>query len=508
MPMKTWLVLLLMCVIPVLALAQSSASADDISKLREQIAIQQKQIDDLKNALEAQQNALNNMTAAVAQQAPSVPAKPPAVDDNGKPISPLSFRIGSADFTPSGFMDFTAVFRSKDVGSGIGTSFGGVPFNNSTLGRLTETRFSAQNSRLALKVTEDVKDTHVTGYVEADFLGTAPTNLNVTSNANTMRMRLYWVDLKHGKWEILGGQSWSLMTPNRVGLSPNPSEIFYSQDMDTNYQVGLVWARQPGIRFIYHANKEWTFGIAAENPQQFVTSGVNVPTAYANQLDANGSGGGTSTPNVRPDVIAKLAYDTDVSGKHMHIEFAGLSSSFKTEKSSLSGTSWASGFGGSVNAVMDIAKNTHLIATTFYSDGGGRYIYGLGPDVVADVNGNLSPVHAASGIAGLEWQASPASMIYGYVGDAYFGRNYSGLGTTASPYYGFGYPGSSASANRLIQEATLGYIDTFWKKPHYGALQVITQLSYMTRSPWVFPTGPNVNAHVYMLFADLRYVLP
>src|SRR5512140_1498610 len=42
-------------------------------------------------------------------------APTPAADDT----APLHFKIGSAYFTPLGFMDFTGVWRSKDGGSGI-----------------------------------------------------------------------------------------------------------------------------------------------------------------------------------------------------------------------------------------------------------------------------------------------------------------------------------------------------------------------------------------------------
>ena len=57
-----------------------------------------------------------------------------------------------------------------------------------------------------------------TGYIEGYFNGNDATNVFVTSNPHTMRLRLYWLDLKRGKWEFLGGQSWGMMTPNRVGL--------------------------------------------------------------------------------------------------------------------------------------------------------------------------------------------------------------------------------------------------------------------------------------------------
>src|SRR4029077_12681092 len=67
--------------------------------------------------------------------------------------SPLSFKIGSAEFTPGGFLDFTTFYRSTNVGSGIATAFGAIPFNNQLpQARLSETHLSAQYSRLSLKV--------------------------------------------------------------------------------------------------------------------------------------------------------------------------------------------------------------------------------------------------------------------------------------------------------------------------------------------------------------------
>ena len=84
----------------------------------------------------------------------------------------------------------------------------------------------------------------------------AQTNLNITNGAVVPRLRLYWVDARKGGWEFLAGQSWSMLTPNRVGISPLPGDIFYSQVMDVNYMAGLTWTRQPGIRVLYHARRQ------------------------------------------------------------------------------------------------------------------------------------------------------------------------------------------------------------------------------------------------------------
>jgi hypothetical protein len=230
-------------------------------------------------------------------------------------------------------MDFTGIFRSTNTGSATGTSFGGIPFSNTVGGHLTETRLSAQNSRISLKATDKFGENDVTGYIEMDFLGNDASNAFVTSNSHTLRQRLYFIDLKRNKWEFLAGQSWSWLTPNRVGLSPYPSDVFYSQDMDFNYQAGLTWTRAPQFRVAYHANDNWALGVALEEPEQYVNNEVVFPNAFnaqlLPQLDANSSpnpatGGGNGTPNMHPDIIPKIAYDTDVNGKHFHVEAARI----------------------------------------------------------------------------------------------------------------------------------------------------------------------------------------
>jgi len=453
--------------------------------------------------------------AAATAPASATVASPKAAQANQANQSPLFFKIGGANFTPLGFLDFTSVYRSTDVGSGIGTSFGSIPFNGSSpAGRLSELRFSAQNSRVGIKVDANPGNFTVTGYLEADFLGNAPGNLEVTSHSSTMRMRLYWVDVHRGKWELLGGQSWSMMTPNRTGISPMPGDIFFSQNMDTNYQLGLVWLRTPGFRVVYHANSNWTLGFALEDPEQYTGGLVTFPAGF-NSSQVDDTGGNAKTPNVGPDVIAKVAYDTKLGGRAFHIEASGLYRAFRLNTASTNANVTKSGGGGSVNVNFEVIKNLHLIANSFWSDGGGRYIFGLGPDfaVTTNAGGNFvpSPLHAGSGIAGFEYQFTPQTMVYGYYGGAYFGRRFQQV--TAGPpptFVGYGFPGSGSAQNRTIQEATFGVTETLWKNVKYGDLKIITQGSYLSRNPWSNTATPgNANsAHLGMAFVDLRYDLP
>src|SRR5581483_7860856 len=193
-----------------------------------------------------------------------------AQQQEAAPHSPLSISIGDTTFSPLGFVDATFYERSSNVGSGIGTNFGGIPYNNTATGHLSEANFSTQNSRIGFRVDSNVLGGKVLGYFEADFLGKNGGNVFVTSNSNTFRMRNVFVDWQKNGFEILGGQDWSFATPNRKGLSPLPSDIFYTQNMDTNYQAGLVWSRQTQFRFIAHPSDNLAFGVSLENPQQYI----------------------------------------------------------------------------------------------------------------------------------------------------------------------------------------------------------------------------------------------
>ena len=196
-------------------------------------------------------------SAAIPVAAAVNPAAAPQAN-NAIPDSPLQVRLGTAYFTPVGFMDFTGVFRNHNAMGGIGSNFAAIPYEFPTsatginlLNHVNEARLSIQNSRLGVRVDALVKGAHVIGYVETDFLGNNPTNVAVSSNSNTLRSRLYWVDVAKSKWEFLGGQTWSLITPGRTGISPLPGNLFFSQDIDVNYQAGLVWGRIPEFRFVY-----------------------------------------------------------------------------------------------------------------------------------------------------------------------------------------------------------------------------------------------------------------
>jgi len=547
---------------------------DQITLLKQQMALQQKQIEQMQKALADQRQLLEQLTkpapateqaaqpvqpaqpakAAVSTQqatqqhttslgevastSPMIPQSQKKADNSiapagagsvwmgssnrsggaGDDSSPLQIHIGDATLTPVGFMDFTSVYRNHDTNGNMGTNFGNIPYASASAyaPNLSEFRLSTENSRIGFRADATVHGAHVMGYMEADFHGNNATSVAVATNSNTLRERLYWVDLNTGHFEILGGQTWSLATPGRTGISPLPADIFYSQVIDINYQVGLVFGRIPELRFVWHPSKKVAWAFAVDSPDQYAGGNggagsivlptlLNTTSTYQGELDY-GSGNTLSTPNVAPDFISKLAFDPN---KHIHFELGGMERNFKVYNTLSANTFTKEGGAAFVNASAEVAKGLRLLTNLYWSDGGGRYIYGQAPDLIAHANGNISLIHSSSTVTGLEY-TQKKSMIYAYYGGVYAQKNtaYDANGTSL---IGFGMEKGSAATNaqnRAVQEATFGFNQTLWKNAKYGALNFMGQYSYLLRDPWYEQVGKPANANIDMLFFNLRYTLP
>jgi hypothetical protein len=513
-------------------------SGGEVEKLRAQLAEQQAQLDQLRAVLEQQKKLIDGMLHAsdaakpknlgeVTSLTPVVPTAtatgtpdpkvmPTSMNDalhqnaDADVSSPLSLKIGNSYLTPVGFMDFTSVIRTTVGGAGIGSNFGSIPYNNNQLGHLSESRLSTQNSRLGLRFDSIYKGTKVLGYFEGDFLGNNAGNVAVTSNSDTFRIRLFYVDLQKDKLELMAGESWSLLTPGRTGISPIPSNIFYSHDIDVNYQAGLVWSRDPQIRFVYHASDKLAMALSFENAEQYVGgsggAGVIVPPAGIASTVFTEFNNGTQTlgtPNLLPDIIGKVAFDPT---SRFHVEVAGVTRTFKSYNPALNQHFQKTGGGGSLNAGFEVVKGFRIVTNNYWSDGGGRYIFGLVPDLVLKANGDIGLLHAGSTVSGFE-ETYKNTLMYAYYGGVWAGR-YSVIDPATGKPVGYGYSGSANSQNKTIQEVTLGFNQTIWKDAKYGAINFMGQYSYLTRNPWYLTTGVAKNTHQNQIYLNLRYTLP
>src|SRR5580704_4396409 len=88
------------------------------------------------------------------------------------------------------------------------------------------------------------------------------------------------------------------------------------------------------MRVLYHPNHQVTFGLSAEQPDQYIGgsaggSGIRLPSALSTlsgtQLDAANET--LAAPTVAPDIIARVAFDPS---SKLHFEVAGIERTFKT----------------------------------------------------------------------------------------------------------------------------------------------------------------------------------
>ena len=444
--------------------------------------------------------------------------------DAGETPSPLSSQIGGVKLKLGGNVNGMFFFRDVNTSSGLATNFAQFPFSNTLAYYDTESRLTAFASVFNLTAMDQFDGSDIKAYLETDFLGNDAANLYVTANSSTLRLRQYWVDMKKGPVEFTVGQAYSLLTPGRKGISPENRNIFLTYNLDPSFQLGLVWTRAMQFRVAFHADSDLTLGLSLENPDLYGgMNEVTFPSAYNVLLGFQIDEGGSSTaPNVIPDVIGKLALDSG----DLHLEAAGLLSEFNVDYlltgqggTNIPGPPFdeasAWGFGAELNLSLG-SPDFRLVATNFYSYGGGRYMDGLGPDFVIHAEGgplwtlSIQPVVSFGGVYGVETELSPDTRLAGYFGFAQFDPSYQVDDTASLPnrYDGFGGPNSSNGDNHYMREFTLDFSKDIWKTDAHGTLQWGIQYSFVSRTPDFVAAGAPAWADGNMLFTNVKYILP
>jgi hypothetical protein len=530
-------------IVAICSLADICLASEEMDELRGQLAKQQteirqqqQQIDELRRILGEQARLLATMQVKPTSEGPpktksayaeldlSVPqtqtSQPTQTSQaTAQPIeanarSPLSVGVGPLTIAPTGFLEYSQVWRSRNVDSGEPTNYAAIPFGDTVDGHRTQTLSSAANTRLGVQVNGNFSALRLLGVVETDFIGFQPGNISTTSNSYGMRMRLAFADIQAGKWEFLGGQNWSMLTPGRKGISPSAADLFLTQAVDPNIHSGLVWTRSPQFRSVYRPKPRIALGISFESGQAYGGGSagagtITLPSAFAPDYSGQvelGTGA-LSVPNSHLDIVGKVAVDSGNTEHPIHLEIAGVTNEFSFYNP-LTGKHFSSrGGGASLNVSAGLAKGLTLLTANYYSDGGGRFIFGEAPSLIIQGNGAPSLIHSMSTLNGVEFQATPNWKFWGYYGGTYIGKNVA-IDPANGQLIGYGYSGSPDNDNRSIQEVTGGFTRAHALKANYGTLQFIGQYSWVVRHPWYLaPTRPT-DAHISMLFLTFRYVLP
>ena len=452
-------------------------------------------------------------TAAAAEppaQAPAAqPPHNPGQEIAGAEPAGAALAVGPAKLRIGGYVGVTGIYRSTNSGGGPGTAFGDTPYEDTLQGNVSETRLTAQSSRISIRVDAPFPEARfrtLSGYFEMDFSGTTPGNIAVTSSSAGFRLRQAFAEVQYGDaFTFAAGQAFTLMTPPKQQLSIWPSDYEMSQSVDTNYVAGLVWERVPQVRFTWRPTRTFNWAVSVENPEQQIGTGlVTLPACCSADIAAQYNTGqeALSVPNLMPDFVTRLALNPSAA---VHVDVGGVLRVFRHTVSPYERDFKEVGGGLSVNGRFNPTGRTRLIGQVASGPGLGRYIGGLAPDVAFRSDGSIALVSATSWVSGVEQVLSSRVSLAGYYSGVEVDDN--SLVDTDGSAIGYGHPGASNASNRTIREitATVSYLAV--RTENRGSAQLGIQTSWLTREPWSAGTGPR-SADAFIFFAQVRYNLP
>src|SRR5712675_1224184 len=142
---------------------------------------------------------------------------------------PTTIRYKGITITPGGFIEAATVTRTRANSADINTSFTNIPFPGNSLSKVSETNFTARQSRATALSEGTIGTAKLTGNYEGDFLHAGVTSTNRKSINN----RQEWVPMM----------------------------------IDPQYVVGFTWARQYGFRVVKDFGGKFALGLSVEGPQ-------------------------------------------------------------------------------------------------------------------------------------------------------------------------------------------------------------------------------------------------
>ncbi|MGA8072174.1 MAG: hypothetical protein WB995_01785 [Candidatus Acidiferrales bacterium] len=473
------------------------AQADQLEEQRAALAREEQKIQDLETRLHVTEttgtasagSAAAGNASAGSSEVPAAEAALPAPGQEGAKKSeegPSSIRFKGITLTPGGFVAAESVYRNHATSADINTPFNSIPYPGNALSKVAENYFTGRQSRLSLLAESKIDTVKLTGYYEADWLGTGVTSNNRQSNSYVMRQRQIFAQAKtESGWSFTGGQMWSLATENKKGIDNRGEAIPLT--IDPQYNVGFTWARQYGFRVVKDFGGKFALAVAVEGPQATIggrgfslvtttTVGTaSVATTGNTFLDAPGAGGGlfnfidTSgyTVNKTPDFIVKATLDPGWG----HYEVFGIISTFRNRvyPCGVAGTnandtvppvptteidcpvtglpvvSSAGAFndtrtGGGIGASFRVplfTKKLELGLKAVGGDGIGRYGSAQLADLTFRPDGTEALIRTGHGLGIVEYHVTPMLDIYAYFGAEYAWRaayqGYNSIAVTKTP---------------------------------------------------------------------------
>ncbi len=300
--------------------ASSAPVTKQLEDMKDAISAQQQQIQQLQQQIAARDSAIQQLQQQISNMPapqPAAPAAPGCCDEVGtlqhdvadlKTVSantanelqeaqkriaglesPLAIHYKGITLTPGGFLAAETVWRQRAEGADINTNLNGIPYPGSSSAHLSEFYGSGRQSRISLLAQGKLDNMTMSGYYEADFLNAGVTSNNNESNSYVLRQRQVWAQAAlHNGWTFTGGQMWSLVTETKVG-EDNRTEAL-PMTIDPQYTVGFSWARQYGFRVTKNFNNKIWLGFSVENSQETITAHGNTTNSFLVGQQGNAGG--------------------------------------------------------------------------------------------------------------------------------------------------------------------------------------------------------------------------
>jgi hypothetical protein len=467
--------------------APPAITAADVQSLRDALAAQQQQIQQLSQQLQqAQQNwqqaqsaasdaankAAAAQTQAFQQQQTVVKLQTDVADlttttnntamtlqETTKEVknvtpeweTPMSIHLKGITITPAGFVAAEFVHRSRELGADVVTPFNSLTMPGASQSQLPEFFGSARQTRPSIFVGGRLGGVELSSYVSGDFLSSGTTSTATQTNGYAFRIRQAWGQAKFNNgWKILGGQMWSLVTENKAGIAPS-DDLGRVNDarpatIDGGYNVGFSFARQYGLRLTKDFGSVFSAAFSIENAQGTLTTHGNVDNYLLGEAGASNTYNGfsgTYTANPSPDLVAKIAFDPGFG----HYEIFGLADRFAdriypcvaggpnstaaqcpptTGATTVTGAYNASKEGGGFGANARWAMADKHIVFGLHGFGGsgvGRYGAAQLSDLTINPDGSVHLIKGLQGLSTLEYHGKKLD-VYSYVGAEYAGRTF------------------------------------------------------------------------------------
>ncbi len=450
-----------------------------------------------------------------------------AGSQNAGTTGPLgTFHIGGLTIQLGGFVAAESAFRSRNETTSIGSNFSAIPLAQSQQYHENEFRFTSQQSRFSLLMHGDIDpQQHVEAYAELDLLGAAGTANSNESDSYTPRLRQAYFAYDNDALDLhaLAGQSWSLATMFKQGVTPHQEDVPLT--IDAQYVPGFTWARQPQLR-IAKGFDDGKFFLAAslESPQTTYSVGANGTGVNLGTVNYNNPGiaqldpGQAYSTDIAPDVILKGTADPGYG----HYELYGVAR-FMQDRVSVVGnghdnTRLGGGVGGGFILPI-IGNNLTFEGRGLAGYGIGRYGSGQLPDATISPSGAPSPLPEVQALVGIVGHPRSDIDLYTYVGTEQIGRKFFNAGGKA---YGYGNPAysnagcdvelSTATCTANTSGLTQGTLGAWWRflQGDYGTVESGIQYSYTRRDIYkgvpATGGGGNQSTDDNMVFFSLRYL--